>query len=127
MKLVAVQQKVKVGICPHRKLRSTCASLQSDKEHSGSVVVLDLRLKGCRLEPHRRHCVVSLSKVRKRAKIRNRYNQAPHLTRDTNWKVTASQLDFTHESQKVSINHCLVLVQPRKTHPDMTEKMLIEM
>ena len=26
--------------------------------------------------------------VRKRAKIRNRYNQAPHLTQDTNGKVT---------------------------------------
>ena len=40
-------------------------------------------------------------KVRKRAKIRNRYNQAPHLTQDTNGKVT-SQLDITNESQEVS-------------------------
>ena len=30
-------------------------------------------------------------KVRKRAKIRNRYNQVPHLTQDTNGKVTNSQ------------------------------------
>ena len=29
--------------------------------------------------------------VRKKAKIRNRYNQAPHLTQDTNGKVTTSQ------------------------------------
>ena len=28
------------------------------------------------------------NKVRKRAKIRNRYNQAPRLTQDTNGKVT---------------------------------------
>ena len=42
------------------------------------------------------------SKVRKRAKIRNRYNQAPHLTQDTNGKVTTSQLDITNESQEVS-------------------------
>ena len=41
-------------------------------------------------------------KVRKRAKIRNRYNQAPHLTQDTNGKVTNSQLDITNESQEVS-------------------------
>ena len=41
-------------------------------------------------------------KVRKRAKIRNRYNQAPHLTQDTNGKVTASQLDITNESQEAS-------------------------
>ena len=41
-------------------------------------------------------------KVRKRAKIRNPYNQAPHLTQDTNRKVTTSQLDITNESQEAS-------------------------
>ena len=41
-------------------------------------------------------------KVRKRAKIRNQYNQAPHLTQDTNGKVTTSQLNITNESQEVS-------------------------
>ena len=41
-------------------------------------------------------------KVRKRAKIRNRYNQAPHLTQDTNGKLTTSQWDITTESQEVS-------------------------
>ena len=41
--------------------------------------------------------------VRKRAKIKNRYNQAPpHLTQDTNGKVATSQLDITNESQEVS-------------------------
>ena len=40
--------------------------------------------------------------VRKRVKIRNRCNQAPHLTQDTNEIVTASQLDITNESQEVS-------------------------
>ena len=54
-------------------------------EHSGSVVEIDSRSRGCRLEPHRCHCVVFL----------NRH-----------------------------INPCLVLVQPRKTHPDITEKLL---
>ena len=39
---------------------------------------------------------------RKKTKIRNRYNQAPHLTQDTNGKVTTSQLDITNESQEVS-------------------------
>ena len=43
-----------------------------------------------------------LFKIRKRAKIRNRYNQSPHLTQDTNGKVTNSQLDITNESQEVS-------------------------
>ena len=41
-------------------------------------------------------------KVRNRAKIRNRYKQAPYLTQDTNEKVTTSQIDVTNESQKVS-------------------------
>ena len=39
--------------------------------------------------------------VSKGAKIRNRYDQVPHLTQDTNGKVTDSQLDTTNESQEV--------------------------
>ena len=42
------------------------------------------------------------TKARKKAKIRNGYNQASHLTQDINGKVTTSQLDITKESQKVS-------------------------
>ena len=41
-------------------------------------------------------------KVSKGAKIRNRYNQVPHLTQDTTGKVTNSQLDIKNESQEVS-------------------------
>ena len=40
------------------------------------------------------HCVelyVIHNKISKGAKIRNRYNQVPHLTQDTNGKVTNSQ------------------------------------
>ena len=33
----------------------------------------------------------NIVKVSKGAKIRNRYNQVPHLTQDTNGKVTNSQ------------------------------------
>ena len=43
-----------------------------------------------------------LFKTSKGAKIRNWYNQVPHLTQDTKGKVTNSQLDTTNESQKVS-------------------------
>ena len=42
------------------------------------------------------------NKVSKVAKIRNRYNQVPHLTQDTNGKVTNSKLDTTNENQEVS-------------------------
>ena len=41
-------------------------------------------------------------KVSKGAKIRNRYNQVPHLTQDTNGKVTNSQLDTSNECQEIS-------------------------
>ena len=44
----------------------------------------------------------STLKVNKGAKIRNRYNQVPHLIQDNNGKVTNSQLDTTNESQEVS-------------------------
>ena len=42
-------------------------------------------------------------KVRKMAKVRNRYNQELHLTQDTNGKNTNSQLDITNEGQEVSL------------------------
>ena len=41
-------------------------------------------------------------KVSKGAKVRNRYNQVPHLTHDTNGKVINLQLDTTNQSQEVS-------------------------
>ena len=44
----------------------------------------------------------SILEVCKGAKIKNRYNQVPHLTQDTNGKVKNSQLDSTSESQEVS-------------------------
>ena len=49
-------------------------------------------------ETSRNRCI----KVSKCAKIRNRYNQVPHLIQDTNGIVTHSQLDTTNESQKVN-------------------------
>ena len=46
--------------------------------------------------------VFANNKVSKGTKIRTRYNQVPHLTQDTNGKVTNSKLDTTNESQMVS-------------------------
>ena len=49
-------------------------------------------------------------KVSKDAKIRNRYNQVPHLTQDTNGKVTNSKTPQTRAkrsalSQQVTTKH----------------------
>ena len=46
--------------------------------------------------------VLTMRKVSKGAKIRNRYNQVPHLTQDTNGNATNPQLDTTNESQEAS-------------------------
>ena len=43
-----------------------------------------------------------LIKVSKGAKIRNQYNQVPHLTQDTNGRVTNSKLVTTKEGQELS-------------------------
>ena len=49
-------------------------------------------------KPRKLSHYMSSAKVIKRANIRIRYNQVPHLTQDTNGKVTNSQLDITNES-----------------------------
>ena len=38
----------------------------------------------------------------KEGKDQESIQSSPHLTQDTNWKVTPSQLDITNESQDVS-------------------------
>ena len=45
-----------------------------------------------------------LQKVSKGAKIRNRYNQVPQLTQDTNGKVTNSQLDTTNKPKRSALS-----------------------
>ena len=58
-------------------------------------------------------------KVRKRAKIRNRNNQAPHLTQHTNGKVTTSQTRANRSalSQQVTTTH-----QQRDMHESITKQ-----
>ena len=70
-------------------------------------------------------------KVSKGAKIRNQYNQVPHLTQDTNGKVTNSQLYTTNKSQEVSpfpagdhkarINRCVQRHSKHKTEQNIKD------
>ena len=46
--------------------------------------------------------------LRKRAKIRSRYNQVPHLTEDTNGKVTNSQ--SSRFSRLFYVGFCLIVL-----------------
>ena len=76
-------------------------------------------------------------RVNKGAKIRNRYNQVPHLTQDTNGKVTNSQLDTTNESQEVSpfpasdhkahINRCAQRHSKHKTEQNKKDQVSISL
>ena len=43
-----------------------------------------------------------MDQSKKEDKIRNRNDQVPHLTQDTNGKVTSSQLDITNTYGKVT-------------------------
>ena len=69
----------------------------------------NLCLKYIFLRINREYCYVKLYvskrvmvKVCKGAKIRNQYNQVPHMTHETNGKGTNSQLHTTNETQEVS-------------------------
>ena len=43
-----------------------------------------------------------LEKVRKRTKIRTRYNQVPHLTQDTTSESSKTTINITNKNQEVS-------------------------
>ena len=66
---------------------------------------------------------VLLLQVRKRAKIRNRYNKVPHLTKDTNGKVTIRYHNqsqevspFTSDDHKTSINRSALKQNTNKSN-----------
>ena len=59
-------------------------------------------------------------KVRKREKIRNRYNQALHLSQDTNGKVTTSQVDITTDANRSVLSQ---QVTTRHQHTDVHESI----
>ena len=48
-------------------------------------------------------CVNTVKKVRKAAKIKNRYNQVPHLSQDTEWESNKITINLTNKGQKVSL------------------------
>ena len=56
-----------------------------------------------------------LLKVKKKAKIRNQYNQVPHLTRDTIRKSDKKQGNITHKRAKRSACSQKVITRLRGT------------
>ena len=47
-------------------------------------------------------CPEETHKSKKEGKYQESIQSSPHLTQDTNWEVTTSQLDITNESQEVN-------------------------
>ena len=67
---------------------------KSNDKHRYFLCILDVFSKHAWMVPIKDKTgktLVIAFKVSKGAKIRNRYNQVPHLTQDTNGKVTNSQ------------------------------------
>ena len=85
------------------------------------------------------YCILSLSKVRRKATIRNGYNQVPYLAKDTAWESDKTQENITYMEAKRStlsqqvttrlqethmtdrnIKFYFVSVHPSKTRPDVS-------
>ena len=96
----------------HKAFNDPISFVNETSSVSKNIIVLDVQVivysKAIFSLGHA-HVVTCHVKIRKRAKIRNRYNQAPHMTQDTIGKVTTSQLDITNESQEVSPLNSIIL------------------
>ena len=53
-------------------------------------------------EQNQQHNSKNTIKVRKTARIRNQYNQVPHLSQDTKWESNKITINITNKSQEVS-------------------------
>ena len=49
-------------------------------------------------------------KIRKKAKIRNQYNQIPHLTQDTIWEYRNGLIGLDRNSFHGSSDYCCLLI-----------------
>ena len=92
----------RVGIYLGRRTTRPSSSVQNIKKSSRAAKA-HVRILARALTAIKHLLPTEKDKVSKGAKIRSRYNQVPHLTQDTNGKVTNSQLDTTNESQEVSL------------------------
>ena len=57
----------------------------------------------CLSEIHK-GALYSCLKVRKRAKIRKRYNQVPHLTQDTTWESNNNTININKNENHVGVD-----------------------
>ena len=84
-----------------------CKNMQNLEILDIFEILITQKLLKCPKDPFVRSALICeyYKKVSKGTKIRNRYNQAPHPTQDTNGRVTNSQLDTTNESQEAALSH----------------------
>ena len=80
--------------------------------------------RGCGFEPHRHHCVVSLSKTH--LSLLSTGSTQEDSVLDLRQRGHGFEPHQRHciVSLSKNINPCLVLVQPRKTRPHIAERLL---
>ena len=83
------------------------------------ALIRSVGLKPTCENPRAKYCVdnrksfcITIIKVSKGAKIRNRYNQVPHLTQDTNGKVTNSQKTPQTRAKRSAFPSRWVYIEP---------------
>ena len=69
---------------------------ESVPDCSKTGLCIKLNVYGC--------CLEETHESKKESKDQESIQSSPHLTQDTNWKVTTSQLDITNESQEVTLS-----------------------
>ena len=96
------------------QLNSTNFNLNSDVDQ-------DTKMFGSNeiKEPYLTNASSSTYKVKKTAKIRNRYNQVPRLSQDTKWESNKTTINITNKSQEVSPS-LQVTTRQHNRHKSMT-------
>ena len=80
--------KCRLDFWPNRNVLKTTKCVVGPQKEKSSVNLGEIIFTSYMKSTKRKYLIEKVSKV---AKIRNRYNQVPHLTQDTNGKVTNSQ------------------------------------
>ena len=86
-----------------------------------TVQSINYKVYGC--------CPEETHDSKKEGKDQESIQSNPHLTQDTNWKVTTAQLDITNESQDVSPfhvgDHKASINRRTRTHTKTRQKNVI--
>ena len=81
-------------------MRGTLLSISDDKQADVIVAFKSISIYLDNILNINNICFYNMVKVRKVAKIRNRYNQLPHLTQDTTWESNKNTIKHHKEEPR---------------------------